>query len=87
MYDGLKGYLEESGWQVKTVRELGCPNAKDSRVREYAKRHDMILVTQDRKSADIAEHNNIKTILVSFGDIYELVKKELRKKYPKLIPN
>jgi len=77
----MKEYLEEVGMEVKTVRDLGYPNAKDVRVREYAKANDMILVTQDKRSADIAERNGVKNIVITLGDISTLVVNELQKKY------
>jgi len=79
MYDGMQEYLEAEEWVVKTVRELGFPNAKDAKLRAYAKDHNMILVTQDRKSADVAKRNGVKCVLVDFGDISVLVKEQLRR--------
>ena len=81
MYDGMQEYLEEIGWTVTTVQDIGSKNAKDRRVREHAKTHDMILVTQDKKSADIAQRNQIKTILITLGDISELVITKIQKEY------
>ena len=85
MYDGLQEYLEEIGWSVKTVKDIGCQSAKDTEVRNYVKTHEMILVTQDKKSADIANRNQVKTLLISLGDISELVISKLKKEYPSQI--
>lgn len=84
MYHGLKEYFEEIGWIVKTVDDLNCKSANDKQVRIYAKEHDMVLVTQDRRSSDVAERNGIKVVLVTIGDIADLVKLKIDKKYPKL---
>ena len=81
MYDGLKEYLEEMSWQVKTVKDLGKPNAKDPVVRSYAKENDYILVTQDKRSADVARRSGIECVLVSLGDIADLVKERIIKGY------
>ena len=55
MYDGMQEYLEEIGWSVITVKDIGCQSAKDRELRDYVKTNDMILVTQDKKSADITK--------------------------------
>ena len=81
MYDGMQEYLEEIGWSAITVKDIGSSSAKDSKVREHAKTHDMILVTNDRKSADIAQRNQINTILITLGDISELVIARIQKGY------
>ena len=82
MYDGLKEYLTEEGWNVLTVRDIDAPNAKDAKVRSYAKENGYTIVTQDGRSADIAIRSGIPCIHVSLGDIAELVKTEIKKKYP-----
>jgi len=79
MYDGMQEYLQEEGWEVITVKDIGASNAKDAKVRSYARENDSILVTQDNKSADIAKRNGVICIHVSLGDISELVKKEIHK--------
>jgi len=77
MYLGLKEYLQEDGWEVETVLDLGKQSADDADVRKYAKENDLTLITQDKKSADIAMRNGIKCIAISFGDIYELVRSKI----------
>lgn len=77
MYNGLKEYLEEMGWQVKTVKDLGKPNAKDPEVRSYAEENGFILVTQDKRSADVARRSGIERVWVSLGDIVDLVKERI----------
>jgi len=77
MYDGLKEYLTEKEYDVITVRDLGKSSANDDEVRTHARKHNMILVTQDKRSADIALRNGTKCILVSLGDIAELVNSKI----------
>lgn len=45
MYAGLKEYVEVLGWKAFTVHDLGLRGSKDREIVEYAKEHDMILVT------------------------------------------
>ncbi len=73
IYDGLKEYLAEKKHEVITVRDLGKSSANDVDIRAHSRKHGMVLVTQDKESADIALRNGIKCILVSLGDIAELV--------------
>lgn len=74
---GLKEYLQEDGWEVVTVRDLGKQSAADAEVRKYAKENDLTLITQDTKSADIAERYGIDCIPISFGDNYDIVKSKI----------
>jgi predicted nuclease of predicted toxin-antitoxin system len=55
MYNGLKEYFEVLGCQVKTVKEVDLSGKKDREIAEYAKKHGLILVTEDHKSAELAE--------------------------------
>ena len=55
MYAGLKEYFETLGYQVLTAQEAGLKSAKDRDIVEYAGKHGMLLVTQDQKTAGLAE--------------------------------
>ncbi len=59
--------------EVNRVRDLGKSSANDVDIRAHSRKHGMVLVTQDKESADIALRNGINCILVSLGDIAELV--------------
>ena len=60
MFAGLKEFFEVLGWKVVTVQEDGLQGAKDKEVAEYAKKNNLILVTQDEKPADLAELLGVK---------------------------
>ncbi len=65
MYAGLKEYFEALGYEVCTAQESGLKAAKDKDVVDYARKHDLILVTQDQKPAELADLTGVKCVLVS----------------------
>lgn len=82
MYAGLKEYFETLGWQVLTVHEVGLQGAKDKDVVEYAKKNDLLLVTQDQKPAELAELTGVKYVLISNASIAKVADSKIREKYP-----
>ena len=84
MYAGLKEYFEILGWEVVTVQEMGLQGAKDRGVAEYAKKHDLLLITQDQKPAELAELLGAKFILISNSMIASIADAKIREKYPHL---
>ncbi|MEM1507015.1 MAG: DUF5615 family PIN-like protein [Candidatus Bathyarchaeia archaeon] len=82
MYSGLKEYFELLGWEVLTVSDAGLQGAKDKDIILYAKKNDLILVTQDQKIADMAEVMQAKYVLVSSGLIAKVADEKIREKYP-----
>jgi len=81
MFAGLKEFFEVLGWEVVTVQEAGLQGAKDKEVVEYAKKNNLILVTQDEKPADLAELLGVKYVLVSKSLIAKIVDEKIREKY------
>ena len=81
MYAGLKEYFETLGWEVQTAQDSGLKGARDKDIVEYAKRHDLLLVTQDQKPADLAELVGIKCVLISGAMIAKIADEKIRAKY------
>ena len=81
MFAGLKEFFEILGWEVITVQEAGLQGAKDKEVVEYAKKNNLILVTQDQKPADLAELLGVKYVLASRSLIAKIVDAKIREKY------
>jgi predicted nuclease of predicted toxin-antitoxin system len=81
MYAGLKEYFEALGYEVKTVQDTGLKAAKDRDVVEYAKRQGYLLVTQDQKSAELAELLGVKFVLISSAMIAKVADAKIREKY------
>ena len=53
----------------------------DTLLVEYAKKNNLILVTQDQKPADLAELLGVKYVLVSRSLIAKIVDAKIREKY------
>jgi len=81
MYAGLKEYFETLGWDVQTVQDVGLRGAKDKDVVEYAKKNNLILVTQDQKPADLADLLGVKYVLISNALIAKIADTKIREKY------
>ncbi|MCW4045395.1 MAG: DUF5615 family PIN-like protein [Candidatus Bathyarchaeota archaeon] len=82
MYAGLKEYFETLGYEVLTAQEAGLKSAKDKAVVEYAGKHNLLLVTQDQKPAELAELTGVKYVLISNGMIAKIADAKIKEKYP-----
>jgi len=82
MYTGLKEYLEALGWQVTTVQEAELQGAKDKDIAAHARKNQMILITQDSKTAELAEMIGARQLFLSNALIAKLVDSSIREKYP-----
>ena len=82
MYAGLKEYFETLGYEVVTAQEVGLKSAKDRDIVEYADKHDLILVTQDQKPAELAELLGVKFVLISNVMIAKVADARIKEKYP-----
>ncbi|MDR2204492.1 MAG: DUF5615 family PIN-like protein [Nitrososphaerota archaeon] len=78
MFAGLKEYFEALGYTVITAQEVGLKSVKDREVVEYAKLHDLLLVTQDAKPAELAELTGVKCVLVSNAMIAKVADEKIR---------
>jgi predicted nuclease of predicted toxin-antitoxin system len=82
MYAGLKEYFEALGYQVLTAQEAGLKGVKDREIVQYAAKHDLLLVTQDAKPAELAELTGVKYVLVSNALIAKVADAKIKEKYP-----
>jgi predicted nuclease of predicted toxin-antitoxin system len=82
MYAGLKEYFETLGYEVVTAQEAGLKSAKDRDIVEYARKHDLVLVTQDQKPAELAELLGVKFVLISSAMIAKVADAKIKEKYP-----
>jgi len=82
MYAGLKEYFETLGYKVLTVQEVGLQGARDKDIVEYAKKNNLILITQDQKPADLAELTGVNYVLISSAMIAKIADEKIKEKYP-----
>jgi len=78
MFAGLKEYFETLGYTVITAQEAGLKSVTDREVVEYAKTHELILITQDAKPAELAELTGVKCVFVSNALIAKAVDTKIR---------
>ncbi|MCW3982974.1 MAG: DUF5615 family PIN-like protein [Candidatus Bathyarchaeota archaeon] len=81
MYAGLKEYFETLGYEVLTAQEAGLKAAKDRDVVEYALKHDLLLVTQDQKPAELAELLGVRCVFISSLMIAKLVDEKIKAEF------
>jgi len=82
MYAGLKEYFEILGWNVLTVQDAELQGARDREIVEYAKKKNLLLVTQDQKPAELADLMGVKHVLISNALIAKMADVKIREKYP-----
>lgn len=81
MYAGLKEYFETLGWEVLTAQDAGLKGASDKDIVEYAKIHNLLLITQDQKPAELAELVGVKYVLISNAMIARIADAKIKEKY------
>lgn len=81
MYAGLKEYFETLGYEVLTAQDAGLKSAKDKDVVKYARKHGLILLTQDQKPAELAELTGVKYVMISNAMIARMADAEIKKKF------
>ena len=81
MYAGLKEYFEALGYEVLTAQEAGLKAAKDKDVVEFARKHSLILVTQDHKPSELAELTGVKYVMISNSMIAKIADAKIKEKY------
>jgi predicted nuclease of predicted toxin-antitoxin system len=81
MYAGLKEYFETLGWEVLTAQDAGLKGASDKDIVEYAKSHNLLLITQDQKPAELAEMVGAKYVLISNAMIARIADAKIKEKY------
>jgi predicted nuclease of predicted toxin-antitoxin system len=67
-----------------TVQNVGLKAAKDKEIVDYAKKNNMLLVTQDQKPAELAELVNVKFVLISNAMIAQIADAKIKEKYPNI---
>jgi predicted nuclease of predicted toxin-antitoxin system len=84
MYSGMKEYFEIMGYNVETVPELGLKGSSDRKIVEYAKEHDLLLITEDRKPAELSSLFGVKYLFVDMKTKAQMIRDKILLKYPEL---
>ena len=83
MYSGLKEYFEVLGCNVETVKDVSLSGKMDREIAEYAKEHDLILITEDRKPAELSELLGGRFFYVDNKTKAQMIHEKICKLYPK----
>jgi len=80
--NGMDRFLRIQGYEVTTAYELGYTEKTDEEVIKHAKEHNMILITEDNKAADLAELYNVAVIHLNMKMKSKAVTEELKERVP-----
>lgn len=83
MYSGLKEYFEVLGCEVETVQDVSLSGKMDKEIAEHAKLYDLILVTEDRKPAELSELLGGRFFYVDNKTKATMIYERLQEKYGK----
>ena len=81
MDDGMDEKLSELGFDASSVKKLRVDGKKlhtDYSIINYAKDHDMILITRDTESGQACEENDLPCILLDNNEIFKIVLAKLK---------
>ena len=82
MYSGFKEYFEVLGCEVETVQDANISGKMDREIAEYAKKQGLILITEDRKPAELIELLGGKFFYVDSKTKAQMIYGKLQEKYP-----
>ena len=71
MYEDLEVLLVDLGWTVETVsKQIGVTSKDrdDGQILQYAKEHDMVVVTADKKFIDRLKVSKVRAVTVDAAD-------------------
>ena len=81
MDDGMDEKLSELGFDAFSVKKLRADGKKlhtDFSIINFAKEHDMILVTRDTENGQACEENDLPCILLDNTEIFKIVLEKLK---------
>ena len=81
MDDGMDEKLSELGFDAFSVKNLRADGKKlhtDYSIINYAKEHDMILVTRDTENGQACQENDLPVILLDNAEIFKIVLEKLK---------
>ena len=82
MDDGMDEKLVSMCFSASSVKKLRIEGKKlhtDYSIINYAKEHDMILITRDTESGQACEENGLPCILLDNDEIFKIVIEKLKR--------
>ena len=83
MYSGLKEYFEVLGCEVETVQDALLSGKMDREIAEYAQKYNLILITEDRKPAELSELLDGRFFYVDNKTKAQMIFEKIQEKYGK----
>ncbi len=81
MFSGLKEYFEVLGYEVTTVHDVDLKGKSDKEVAEYAKEYDLILITEDKKPAELVDLLEGRFFYVDNKTKAQMIHEKIKEKY------
>jgi len=83
MFTGLNEYFEVLGCEVVTVHEVGLKGKMDKEIAQYAKDHDLVLITEDKKPAELADLLGGRYFYLDNKTKAQMIHDKIKEKYGK----
>lgn len=80
MFSGLKEYFEVLGCEVVTVHDVNLTGKMDKAIAKYAKDHDLMLITEDRKPAELADLFGARYFYVDNKTKAQMIHEKIKKR-------
>jgi len=81
MFSGLREYFEVLGCEVVTVHDVDLKGKPDREVAEYAKKHDLVLITEDKKPAELVDLLEGRYFYVDNKTKAQMIHQNIKEKY------
>jgi len=81
MFSGLREYFEVMGCEVVSVHEVGLQGKMDKEIAEYAYDHDLILITEDKKPAELVDLLGGRYFYVDNKTKAQMIHEKIKEKY------
>ena len=86
-YEGMKAFLQDFGWSVKTITEVSGPTTEDrndDNIMAYAKANpDVVIVTQDKQLIQRLENMNCNVCAMTMPSLAACINTSLSKRFRK----
>ena len=83
MLSGLHEYLDVLGYEVTTVHDVDLKGRTDKEVAEYAYEHDLVLITEDKKPAELVDLPGGRYFYVDNKTKAPMIHGKIKEKYGK----
>ena len=81
MFSGFKEYFEVLGCDVVSVHEVGLKGKMDKEIAQYAKDNDLVLITEDKKPAELVDLLGGRYFHVDNKTKAQMIHQNIKEKY------